>query len=312
MSAQSKSQHILELSKELLDDIELSRLDAEKLILKASRLARLEGSDEVRAWLRFEMSGYNSDDPLSVKYMGITGRWTNHEEKKGYWGPLSQQEATIEAYRQQLASMRTPDAGGDYASVAIRGVTDSMSSITNVIARLSGIRSKVLGRLHMFVTEVYYEKQFESLAESIFERWQSGIDLLIAEHCGAVLEKIPSVMTRLSEADPESISQALTTCRRIIESFADSIFPPSDETMEIGGNQLSLGPGKYQNRINAYVALRASSTSRRQRIRQNLSNLYERVSTGVHSEVSAEEAQSLFLNTYLLLGEVLQLQSDAS
>ncbi len=92
------------------------------------------------------MSGYNSADPLSLKYMGITGRWTNHEEKKGYWGPLSQQEATIDAYKQQLASMRTPDAGGDYASVAIRSVTDSMSSITNVIARLSGIRSKVLGR----------------------------------------------------------------------------------------------------------------------------------------------------------------------
>jgi hypothetical protein len=312
VSAQSKSQHILELSKELLDDIELSRLDAEKLILKASRLARLEGSDEVRAWLRFEMSGYNSADPLSIKYMGITGRWTDYEKKEGYWGPLSQQEATIEAHKRQLASMRTPDAGGNYASVAIRQVTQSMSSITGVIARLSGIRSKVLGRLHVFVTEVYYEKQFESLAESIFEQWQGGVDLLIAAHCGAVLEKIPSVMSRLSEGDPEAVSQALTTCRRIIESFADSIFPPSEETMELGGNQVTLGASKYQNRINAYVALRTTSASRRQRIRQNLSNLYDRLSTGVHSDVSAAEAQSLFLNTYLLLGEVLQLQSSAS
>ena len=59
MSEQSRSEHILELSKELLDDIELSRTNVENLILKASRLARLVGSEEIRQWLKFEMGGYN-------------------------------------------------------------------------------------------------------------------------------------------------------------------------------------------------------------------------------------------------------------
>ncbi len=36
-------------------------------------------------------------------------------------------------------------------------------------------------------------------------------------------------------------------------------------------------------------------------------NLYARVSTGVHADVSIEEAQSLFLNCYLLLGEILHI-----
>lgn len=65
MATQSKSEHALELSKELLDDIELSRLEAEKLILKASRLARLAGSEEIRAWLKLEMTGYFDNDPIS-------------------------------------------------------------------------------------------------------------------------------------------------------------------------------------------------------------------------------------------------------
>ena len=38
------------------------------------------------------MSGYNSTDPVSLKYMGITGRWTDYEKNLGYWGPLAQQE----------------------------------------------------------------------------------------------------------------------------------------------------------------------------------------------------------------------------
>ena len=49
-----------------------------------------------------------------------------------------------------------------------------------------------------------------------------------------------------------------------------------------------------------------------EKIRQNLSNLYIRVSTAVHSEVSAEEAKSLFLNTYLILGEILHIEQTVS
>jgi hypothetical protein len=55
---QSRSEHILELAKELLDDIELSRLSAEALLLKTSRLARWVGSEEIKYWINLEMKGY--------------------------------------------------------------------------------------------------------------------------------------------------------------------------------------------------------------------------------------------------------------
>jgi len=114
-------------------------------------------------------------------------------------------------------------------------------------------------------------------------------------------------MDRLVDGDQESISQALATCRRIIEAFADSIYPPTDQTVEIGGNTLKLDASKHQNRINAFVHAKTQSQSRKQRLRQNLSNLFDRVSSGVHTEVTAEEARALFLNTYLFLGEVLHV-----
>lgn len=308
MSGQSRSEHILELARELLDDIELSRTSAESLVLKASRLARWVGSDEIRYWLKLEMSGYDSTNETSRKYMSITGRWTEIEKNLGYWGPLAQQEAAIAAEKAKLAALRTPDSSGEWASIAIANVTNAMNQTANNISRLSAIKSRVLAQLHSFVSEVYYEKEFDSLSESIFERYKSAVDTLIAEGCGEVLEKIPSVMSRLSDGDEESISQALVTCRRIIEAFADSIFPPTDQTIEIGGNNLKLDASKYQNRINAYVHQHIQSQSRKQKIRQNLSNLFDRVSTGVHSDVTAEEANSLFLNVYLFLGEILHIR----
>lgn len=310
MSDQSRSEHILELARELLDDIELSRTSAENLVLKASRLARWVGSDEIRYWLKLEMGGYNSTNETSRKYMSITGRWTDIEKNLGYWGPLAQQEAAIAAEKAKLAALRTPDSSGEWASVAIANVTNAMNQTANNISRLSAIKSRVLAQLHSFVSEVYYEKEFDSLSESIFERYKSAVDTLIAESCGEVLEKIPSVMSRLSDGDEESISQALVTCRRIIEAFADSILPPIDQTIEIGGNTLKLDASKHQNRINAYVHQHIQSQSRKQKIRQNLSNLFDRISTGVHSDVTAEEANSLFLNVYLFLGEILHIRKD--
>jgi hypothetical protein len=304
---QSRSEHILELAKELLDDIELSRLSAESLLLKASRLARWVGSDEIKYWINLEMKGYNGSNEVSLKYMGITGRWVNREEQKGYWGPLAQQEAALEAQNIKLRSMSTPDTSGDWAFRVMQMHQEQMASTTNYISTLSGIKSRVLAHLHNFVSEVYYEKEFDSLSESIFEKYKSEVDTLISVHCGDVLQQIPSVMSRLAEGNPESISQALSTARRIIDSFADSIFPPTEETINIGGNEVTLGANKHQNRINAFVHQRIDSKSRKTKIRQNLSNLYDRVSTGVHNDVTAEEARSLFLNTYLLLGEVLHI-----
>lgn len=82
---------------------------------------------------------------------------------------------------------------------------------------------------------------------------------------------------------------------------------PTDATIDIGGNTLKLDGSKHQNRINAYIYKRTVSDSRRKKLRQNLANLFDRVSVGVHSDVDSEEAYSLFLNTYVFLGEVLSL-----
>ncbi len=157
------------------------------------------------------------------------------------------------------------------------------------------------------MSEVYYSLAFEGLSESIFEKYKRDVDSLIAESCGNVLSQMPSVIDRLAEGQPEAISQALTTCRRIIESFADSLFPPTEETVEIGGNTVTLGPDKHQNRINAYIHRNTDSQTRKKRLRQNLANLFDRVSTGIHTDVTLEEAKALFLNTYLLLGEILHI-----
>lgn len=214
----------------------------------------------------------------------------------------------INAENTKLRTLQAPDTSGDWAFRVMQMYEANLQDITNNISLLSGVKSKVLAELHTFISNIYYEKEFDNLSESIFEKYKSDVDTLISSNCGNVLEQIPSVMARLSEKDEESISQALVTIRRIIDSFADSIYPPTDKTIQMNGNEVTLDASKHQNRINAFVYEKITSKSRITKIRQNLSNLYARVSTGVHNEVSAEEARSLFLNTYLILGEILHIK----
>lgn len=307
MTGESESEHILSLSKELLDDIELQRLESDKLLLKCSRLARLAGTDQIKQWIKLEMEGYNNSSDFSVLYMSRTGRWTDYSERKGYWGPLAQIEESIRIQKLRIDVSKVESLSGDNLVSAMRLNRDAQQALAKGISTMVAIRSRVQNMLHTFVVGVFYERQFANIAENTFEKYKRNIDALIASHAGDVLSKMPSVVNRLNEGDDEAVSQALMTCRRIIESFADAIFPPQVGTYKLGDNELSLGSGKYQNRINAYVAERTLSKSRRSRIRQNLSNLYDRVSTGVHNEVTTEEAFSLFLNVYLFLGEVLSL-----
>lgn len=305
-----RSEHELELAKELLDDVELSRINVEALMMKASRLARLCGSEEFQRWIGFEMRGFNSSDKISMLYMGKTGRWTKIEELRGYWMPIAEIDALISSKTTELESMSTPNVSGvEFANTVMRNFLANKAELSQKISKFSGIRSRVLGILHNFISDIYYEKEFDYLAESIFESYRRDVDNLLSGLCGEVLQQIPSVVNRLSEGDEEAVSQALTTVRRIIDNFADAILPPSEGTFNIGGNQLSLGAQRHLNRLNVFVYQRIESSSRRDKIRQNLANLYTRVSTGVHADVSIEEAQSLFLNCYLLLGEILHISN---
>jgi AbiTii-like protein len=304
----SKSEHVIALAKELLDDIELSRLPSEALLLKTMRLARLTGSQDARRWLILEMIGYNESAPDALKFMNLTGRWINQQTKQAYWGSLTEQEITLATLKQRVQTLQMPNISDYQTALQISSNLHSeFSDLLIQIRNITAVRGRVIGLLHGFVSKTYYEKVYSSLSGSIFEQYRFRVDSLLAQRCGDVIEKIPSVYARLAEGNSEAISQALTTCRRIIDSFADATYPPSDTPLEVDGKTIKIGPQEHLNRIETYIRSHVSSDSRRTRLSQAFKNLYKRVCAGVHSDVSGDEARALFLETYLLLGETLTL-----
>lgn len=330
--AETVATHKLELVRELLDDIELARLTPDALLLKASRLARLAGDEDVQQWLALELGGYVFDEGgRAAKYADSVGRWIDRVKKWGYWWPLAEIEARIAALQVELRQCRVPDVqlnlssanpneyvtgfGGSTAqqvSTPVNKVLNWMETTSKEIHALTGVRSRVMHRLHRFVTTTYYELAFSVAAGSVFEQFQSDVDRQLAGSATQALSRMPTVAERLAAQDTEAISHAMTTCRRIIDSFADAIFPPREEPLVVDGREIALGPPHHLNRLNAYIREKCASTSRRDRLRRTLADLYGRVSAGVHAEVTPDEARALFLQTYVTLGEIALLPSAAT
>ena len=96
------------------------------------------------------------------------------------------------------------------------------------------IVSSVRGQIQEFATRIYHERLFSGQAERIFEQYRQDVDLLLASTAERAFVRLPQAFERLGTDNSEAVSHALTTCRRVIDSFADAVFPASAEPVLIG------------------------------------------------------------------------------
>ncbi|MFE6647706.1 hypothetical protein ACFVJS_14150 [Nocardioides sp. NPDC057772] len=300
--------HALAIADELLAEIELDQLPIDKQVLKASRLARLVGDEKVSDWLYKERFGYNTDDKGT--YYWVATRRGGDEKNPVYAGAL-QIAAMARTLENELANMNLPNVSGDSAWRTMKDVRDHIANVRNRVIRLQGMLSSISMFVHDFASRQYHALKFTQSQEQLFERAKSNIDSLLEGLEVETLRKIDAAQSNLRLGDPESIAGAMLNVRRLIDSFADAVFPPTTEVRTNGqGQEIKLGPEQRLNRAKAYVDDHSVSDSRAGRLKRSLGDVYARVSAGVHSDVSLQEAEHLFLTTYVLLGEILGLRNE--
>ena len=296
----------LALAEQLLEDVELTRLPIDQLVLKATRLARLIEDEAALVWLGFETRGVPGSED-GKRHMSRTGRWKDREKGEGYWSPAGAIQAMIDSGGQAVGALKVDSVGGEWASIALREQRGAIVSLSSQSMIMAGVVVRVAGLIHEFVTRVHLELQFSDAQAEMFETARQDVDARLALLGGDALTKISSINERFRAGDPESVSHAMTTARRLIDSIADAVFPGRAESYAIGKEEFSVDNSKVLNRINAFLHQSGASEGRRSRIRRTLGDIYGWVSKGVHDEVDVEEARFVFLLTYATLGEVVSL-----
>ncbi|MET8572031.1 hypothetical protein [Streptomyces sp. NPDC004783] len=89
-----------------------------------------------------------------------------------------------------------------------------------------------------------WERRFgyTSINESIFAGYRVKVDKLLADGVPDLLQQFNAVYRRLQEAAEtspdrdaaEELSQAITTCRRILKAIVDHVLPPRDQPSSTG------------------------------------------------------------------------------
>lgn len=314
-------EHKAALAREVLDDIELSRLPLPGLLLKVVRLARLMEDRDMRGWLNRELSGYENSAEAR-KFMDWSWRWINRSIDTGHWEPLSAMVARIRALEERLRLMRIPDI--NYAPQSanpsehvtgfglrnptketIDGILNQHGVIGDELETLEGICARVTARCHNFATRSFYELAYRNQADSLFAGYQREVDELLHAHVQEVTEKLPSIQERLAAGDSEAVSHAMSSCRRVLKAFADRVYPAADGVVERDGHTYKVGSDEVLNRVALFVKANVASSTRGKRLTENLRRVWERASAGTHDDVTADEARALFLQTYMTVGEII-------
>jgi hypothetical protein len=303
----TKNDQIAALALEVLEDAEMSRGSVESLILKASRLARLVEDEEAAAWLYHEVHGYNDSSEVCLKYLGLTNRWIDVEARKAYFAGLTVHEALIDSWKEEMDVVKRYVPSGQYSGLQFQDQQQKAAAVSAKMLNARKIVSAVRAQIQEFATSVYHEQLFSHQAETIFQQYQREVDALLASTASSAFAKLPHAFERLGAGEPEAISHALTTCRRVIDAFADPVYPAREEPVKLGEQTLEVGSKQVRNRLRAYIYERVGQCSRYERLNKTLGSLYDRVSTGVHADVDGGEARAIVLQTYLFLGELLSL-----
>lgn len=176
------------------------------------------------------------------------------------------------------------------------------------LIRYHAIGKAVWAEIHRFAFASHHRFAFSELAAAIFDTHKAEVDKIPREAAPEAIEKIPAICDRLAAgaSDSEALSQAMASCRRMIAAFADAVLPV--ETAGAVSGEHATTQDKYLNRIEKYVRDHCESESRRERLIKTLRLLHDRVSAGLKADITREEAQVLFVWTYLVLGEIATLR----
>lgn len=313
----------------LLNDLETSSVTVDKILMRAKRLARLMRDDDAQVWLDYETKGYPI--PFNFKELGNCSKYATSSGRydlvaEGYHAhSLPKLEAFVYGAQVSLDSFSPTPIGAVKDFLEMRASEALLTEQLKLqkenkddYTNCKTLFVSLLSAIHSYATDMYLALELGDAAQDIFESARGAIDTFVRAHCPKAAEKIVAINERIADNSTESRTAALTSCRRLLMTVADSLFPKSDvDWIDVKGKSRKVGEEQYKNRLLAYMSERTNSKSNDAIIGSELEFLaarldaiYEKTCKGVHVDVDIQEARLAVIHTYLFIGELAVLPRD--
>ncbi len=195
--------------------------------------------------------------------------------------------------------------------------TDEKFKMLAELAEFETIADRLRVAAHRYLVNVEYKLSIGQVGSDAYERNREYVDQHLSSLDNEALEQFHIAYRRAQDGDGESLSHALTSCRRVLKSVADAIYPARREPLVLpDGTKVMLTDDKYVNRLMQAVREGVGSHGPGEAITATLTSLYGRLraldglaSKGVHADVSEREVDICIVQTYLVLGDVLRYRA---
>ena len=185
---------------------------------------------------------------------------------------------------------------------------------------LSTVLKRIEHRVHEFLSITEKQLAYGQINSDIFERNRQYVDSRLRVIAPESLEQLVVAYRRVEEGDSEAGSHALLSCRRVLKSLADRLYPARKEPI-IGsdGQERRLTDDKYIARLWQFVAERVKGRTAGDLLLAQVNDtgnridrLYDLDNKGVHADVTEFEVNQAVIQTYLLVGDILRLVDQDS
>ncbi|MCG9493624.1 helix-hairpin-helix domain-containing protein [Acinetobacter pittii] len=161
---------------------------------------------------------------------------------------------------------------------------------------------------HAYLTKLYDRLKFSGTISSSFDLLKDAVDNRLLDLDPEIAEQLMLAFKSVSSNNKEEWSHALATCRRLLESLADKLYPANDLTI----NKRTFKQGQFVNRLWQFMNDSIESDSNRDLAQTHVNFLgswlektNKLTNKGVHDDVSQLEATKAVFHLYLMLADLL-------
>lgn len=341
---------VQDLLAKALDEFDSSDVSVAASVRRASRIAALRKDYVNQLWLQWEMTDLSASksqkwqDPAIARIKAdldtLLGSKAGHDE--GYSASLQFERnrsievdgevmvngASIGQIEEQLRA--TQSAYGEFVRPAGLGPLDAYgahrdsdgarATLIPVINTLQTLVDRVRSSVYAFLVATEAELEQGQPQAGVFARAQAYVNAALAEYAPKALEQFLAAQERLYRGSGEDLAHALTSCRRMLKSLADHLYPATNESVAgLDGIARRMSDDQYRNRLLEYVRQTLGSHGHSTVLQKTLDGLGARLksldalaSKGVHDDVTAAEAETCVVWTYMLAADLIRLADGTS
>ena len=312
MKIKNKSTEALNLSSEILKNIELSEISLEKICLKCIRLARLCGDSDYETAFELEVSGYGDFPnglPLKIFKIGeIANRITKNDkgQKSCFILSISQIEVIQKVGYKRLEKSGDPDVSISFSDqfqhIALMNKSDSILHkntlerrvLSKEIVKMNHLLSKRVEFIYSYVSKKFHKLSFEKEVYSVLRNLSDSIKNTVSNIIPEGSKKITSILENLRSNNSQDWKNVLVTCRNLLKETAETLKPNFNE--------------KYYDILKNVVRNSSLSKTDKSLLEQDITVLIDPLNEGAHDQpVSRKKVEELFVRVCLCLSKIIEL-----